>query len=80
MDSRRLHFKKNTREFCFETLTTFCPVSGKGFYIRRDFLEEHGHSYRTAADCFCNECSMFLYKEGKKRVKRGAPISLGKSV
>lgn len=79
-DLKRSHFKKNTREFCFDALAKFCPVSGKDFHLKRIFLGKHGLGYRASANCFCSECSTFLYKEKRININRGAPLVLGKIV
>ena len=78
--SRRLHFRKNTRKFCFDALTNFCPVSGKDFHLKRIFLEKHSLGHRTSANCFCSDCAALLYKESKVSVNKGMPIFIGKSV
>jgi len=76
---RRLHFKKDTREFCFDALADFCPVTGKEFHLRRIFLEKHVSGHRTSSNCFCSECGIFLYKD-KEKNKRGLPVFFGKIV
>jgi hypothetical protein len=78
-DLRRLHFKKDIRNFCFEALVDFCPVTGKEFYLRRSFLEKHVSGHRTPSKCFCSECGIFLYKD-EERNKRGLPVFFGKIV
>lgn len=77
---RRPHFKKDAKEFCFEALLGFCPVTGREFHIQRDFLKEHCFGHQTPANCFCSECLTFLYKERKRKVKRGTPVFFGKIV
>jgi len=77
---RRLHFKKDAKEFWFDTLVDVCPVSGREFHIRRIYLGGHILNHRTPAKCVCTECGIPLYKEKKKRIKRGMPVFFGKIV
>lgn len=79
MKKRRLHFKKDIREFCFDALADFCPVTGKEFHLQRDFLEEHCSGHRTPSNCSCSECGIFLYKD-KERSKRGRPFCFSRIV
>ena len=79
-DLRRLHFKKDTREFCFDALADVCPVTSREFHIRRIYVGAHILIHRTPANCVCSECKILLYKERKERVKRGMPVFFGKIV
>lgn len=61
---RRLHFKEGItiKDFRFENITNFCPITKREFHIENQFLREHRWGWKTPTNCRCAECHVILFK------------------